>query len=321
MAFDFDAAVTVPLRMQPGLRRLAAGTPQFTPVTPGSRHQREKLAVLSAFADGALCAVDGFDAGPAVAALAAEAARQRPEAWTWDGHRAEALLAGTAVDVDGRIEQTRPGVFGLGDEVARCLRGLPPAWRLPALASLSFAEDVAVVDAATGTLPWLAVCLPSHWAPRRKVGLSFAQAHAPVADSEQLLKAADALVAVATGPQRWERFVWNVTPHPRLHAHPDRVDDEAWRYTPVGSAWWRTEHQSFVPVGGAGGMRQALFLIRVQVEPLAAALAVPGRARRLHDALAGASPAVIAYRELDGVRDALLAHLAARAAQDDAGAA
>ena len=51
MSFDFDVAVNPPFRMQPGLRRLAPGSAQLTPLAPGSRHQREKLAVLSAFAD------------------------------------------------------------------------------------------------------------------------------------------------------------------------------------------------------------------------------------------------------------------------------
>jgi hypothetical protein len=59
-AFDFDAAVQAPFRMQPGLRRLAAGAPQLTPLRPGSRHQREKLAVLSAFWSQALLAAPGM---------------------------------------------------------------------------------------------------------------------------------------------------------------------------------------------------------------------------------------------------------------------
>jgi len=32
MAFDFDAAVGAPFRMQPGLRRVAAGCQQLTPL-------------------------------------------------------------------------------------------------------------------------------------------------------------------------------------------------------------------------------------------------------------------------------------------------
>ena len=35
--FDFDAAVSAPFRMQPGLRRLPAGSAQLTPLAPGSR--------------------------------------------------------------------------------------------------------------------------------------------------------------------------------------------------------------------------------------------------------------------------------------------
>ena len=69
--FDFDAAVQAPFRMQPGLRRVEAGAMQLTPLTPGSRHQREKLAVLSAHASHALAVQPGFDATPALRALAA----------------------------------------------------------------------------------------------------------------------------------------------------------------------------------------------------------------------------------------------------------
>ena len=46
MSFDFDAAVSSPFRMQPGLRKLQLGSAQLTPLAPGSAHQREKLAVL-----------------------------------------------------------------------------------------------------------------------------------------------------------------------------------------------------------------------------------------------------------------------------------
>ena len=224
MAFDFDAAVSAPFRMQPGLRRLAAGSAQLTPLAPGVRHQREKLAVLSAFWPQALLVRPGFDPGPALAALCRHAAAEHAEAWGWDGQRAQAHRLGTAVGAHGEVEQTAPGQFGLGDEVARCLLGLPPAWRLAGLLSLAFAEDFAVVDGSDGTLPWLAVALPSHWAPETKIGRRFAEVHAPVADGDLLRKAADGLMHLVTGTERWERFVWNVTDQPRLHAHPDRVD-------------------------------------------------------------------------------------------------
>ncbi len=309
MAFDFDAAVSAPFRMQPGLRRLAAGSAQLTPLAPGSRHQREKLAVLSAFWPQALLARPGFDAGPGLAALCRHAAAEHAAAWGWDGERAQARLLGTAVGTGGEVAQTAPGRFGLGDELARCLQGLPAPWRLAGLLSLAFAEDFALVDGRDGTIPWLAVALPSHWAPEDKIGRHFAAVHAPVADSELLRKAGDSLLRLVTGAERWERFVWNVTNQPRLHAHPARLEARRWQHTAVADAWWRTERQTFLPVPG---QTQAVFTIHVEVQPLADAITTPARAAALHAAVASMSAAVLAYRGLTAVREPLLAWLATR---------
>jgi dimethylamine monooxygenase subunit A len=312
MSFDFDAAVKAPFRMQPGLRRLAAGAPQLTPLKPGSRHQREKLAVLSAFWHQALVSQPGFDAGPALRALAAHAAAEQPAAWSVDADGTwHARALATSVQADGEVLQLQPGRFGLGDEIARCLRPLPAAWRQAALLALAFAEDFAIVDGASGHIPWMAVCLPSHWAPERKVGGHFTAVHEPVADNTLLLQAADALMRLVTGPERWERFVWNVTDRPRLHTHPDRCAPDRWAQTAVDQAWWRSERQTFVPLPAE---RQAVFTILVDVQPLTAVLSDPGRARALHEAIATMSPAVLAYRGLQHVQPALLAWLQSRAA-------
>jgi hypothetical protein len=311
MPFDFDAAVNAPFRMQPGLRRLAPGTPQLTPMAPGSPTQREKLAVLSAYWGQALLAREGFDARPALAVLFAQAAIEHPDAWAWDGSRAHALRLGTAVRGDGGVEALACGGFGVGDEVQRCLGALPAHWRQVGLANLAFAQDLALIDGSDGTIPWLAVTLPSHWAPEEKVGQHFASVHAPVADNAMLLKAADSLARLVTGGERWERFVWSVTDHPRHHAHPARTSPQRWRHTEVSQAWWRTEHQTFIPVPG---LTQALFTIHVEVARLADAIDTPGRARKLHDAVASMSDAVLAYRGLAAVRTPLLAWLGARAA-------
>jgi hypothetical protein len=312
MPFDFDAAVHAPFRMQPGLRRLAAGTPQLTLLPPGCRHQREKLAVLSAFWPQALCATPGFDAAPAIRTLCQEAATAAPGAWQWDGLRAVAPHLGAAVGPGGAVEQTATGSFGVGDEITRCLRGVPPEWRLATLLSLTFAEDLAVVDAATQTIPWLAVALPSHWAPETKVGRPFDVVHGPVADNRLLIGASGSMVRLATGGERRERFVWTITDHPRLHAHPARVAPERWVGTPVSRAWWRTEHQTFLPVGQVPSP-QAVFTIHVEVQPLAQALSTPRHAAAVHAAVATMTPAVLAYRGLDTVREPLLAWLAERA--------
>ena len=315
MGFDFEAAVTAPFRMQPGLRRLAAGAPQLTPVAPGSRHQREKLAVMSAYADQALLVRDGFDAAPALAALAGHAAHEHPGHFAWDGSRALARTLGVAVE-GGRVEDVAAGAFGLGDEVGRCLRALPAPWRLPGLLCLAFEEDFAIVDATDSTIPWLAVTLPSHWAPEEKVGRPFAQVHAPVADNALLIAASQRLVALVSGADRWERFVWTITSHPRLHAHPARLPHERW---PAGAdaetlaalAWFRTERQTFIPLPER---RQAVFTIHVEVSALAQAAGTPARAAAMRDAIASMSPAVLDYRGLAPARDGLVDWLDRRAA-------
>lgn len=352
MSFDFDAAVSVPHRMQPGLRRLAPGAAQLTPsVVPQrglARHLREKLAVLGAFADQALLCTPGFDPRHALDALAAHAANEHPAAFQADGRHWRAPWLGWAVDA-----QAEPQNLGSGwPEIGPLLAQLSADWRHAALLSLAFAEDFAILDSTSGTLPWLAIALPSVWAPEHKVGLGFAEAHAPVADNRLILAAAPQLIRLVTGASvgntptrhaaaqpdpthstystpnahsthstdstdRWERFVWTLSAHPRLHAHPQRVDAARW---PAGldddalaaQTWWRTERQTFIALPG---LVQAVFTIHVEVEPLAVGIDSSAKAARLHDAIATMGDAVLAYRNLTAVREPLLAWLAARSAR------
>ena len=321
MAFDFDAAVHLPHRMQPGLRRLAPGARQLTPLRPGpggpAGHLGEKLAVLGAHWPQALLSAPGFDPEPALQALASHAAAEHPQAWQITGGQWHAPWLGWTLDPDDQ-----PSAHGaVLPEIGPLLVALPRPWRRAALLCLAFAEDFAVVDGSTGHLPWLAVALPSMWAPEDKLGRSFADAHAPVADNRLIVGAAAQLVRLATGPDRWERFVWTLTPHTRLHAHPQRVDPARWApdlddEALAAQTWWRTERQTFIPVPGA---RQSVFTILVSVTPLTSAFATPAQAARVHDALASMSDAVLAYRGLATVRPALLRWLARQAGAGNAG--
>ena len=304
--------------MQPGLRRLAPGAQQLTPSLPGSRHLREKMAALAGAPDEALCAVPGFDESAVLRTIADEAARSCPDAFrvkaSTGALSVEAPTLGWAVDGDA--------VQGDGDPaIGALLRELAPALRRAALVSLAFAEDFAVLDGATTTLPWLAVCLPSHWAPEDKVGRPFVEVHAPVADGELLRAAGASLARLVTGDERWERSVWTVSADPRLGQHPRR-SDAAWPQARgsdphadaaalAAAASLRSERQTFLPIVGSG---RAVFTILVESTPLVDAVADADAARRLHDAIASMSPAVLAYRRLDRARDRLLAWLAERAA-------
>jgi len=331
MSFDFDAAVLSPFRMQPGLRRLGPGAaPQLTPaVVPqrgAARHLREKLAVLWAFRDQALLCVPGFDARPALDALARQAAAEHPQALSitpglagdtgahGHGDSWHAHWLGWRLDVDDEPHEQASA----WPEIGSLLLQLPKPWRRTALLMLAFAEDLAIIDASSGTLPWLAVALPSMWAPEDKIGRHFTEVHATVADNRLLLSAADHLMKLVTGPQRWERFVWTLSPQPRLHAHPQRMPQWPADLRPdtlAAHTWWRTERQTFIPVPG---LAQAVFTIQVQTTPLAQAITSAQEAQQLHAALATMSDAVLAYRGLSAVQPLLLDWLAQRAQQRDA---
>ncbi len=317
MSFDFDAAVNAPFRMQPGLRRLAAGAAQLTPAEVpyrgAARHLREKLAVLSAYPWQALLCSPGFDPGPALSALARQASTEHPHAFQVEPQRWSAPWLGWTLDAAGQST----ALHNAWPEVGALLLQLPARWRHAALLSLAFAEDFAIVDARDATIPWLAVSLPSSWAPEDKVGRSFTEVHAPVADNRLIVQASDHLLRLVTGTDRWERFVWTLSAHPRLHAHPQRVDPARWpndmAMDPLAAlTWFRSERQTFIPVPGAD---QAVFTILVDTQPLAIAIDTPERARRLHAALATMSDAVLAYRGLSSVRATLLRWLERRAAQ------
>jgi hypothetical protein len=180
---------------------------------------------------------------------------------------------------------------------------------------LTFEEDFAVLDAATGTLPWLCVCVPSHWAPEDKLGLDFRTLHGPVADNAVLIAASEQLVRLATGGEHWERHVWTITPSGRYDQHPRRHPRTGWPDTREADTFsslcfFRAERQTFIPV--REGTRQAVFTIRVMVEPLVEIVDSAAKARRLHASLASMSDAVLAYKNLTAAREPLLKWLESR---------
>ncbi|MEO6016683.1 MAG: heme-dependent oxidative N-demethylase subunit alpha family protein [Polaromonas sp.] len=271
MDFDFSQ-IAVPFRMQPGLRRVSADGPHLTPLVAGSGMHAEKLNVLQL--QQSRHAIPGFDAAPALAAIAAHAR------FPWPSQSLE----------------------------------------------LAFEEDFAVLDGATGTIPWLCVSLPSHWVPEDKAGLSLAEIHAPVADNAALLAATSGLVKLVTQGGYWERYVWTLTPSARYDQHPGRHPRTTWPDIEDLNAFasqchLRVERQAFLPVIDVHGepLPQAVFTIRVMLEPLNKAVRTGADALRLHDALASMSPAVLDYKNLGPARARLLPWLAQRASETSPG--
>ncbi|WP_374668882.1 heme-dependent oxidative N-demethylase subunit alpha family protein [Ramlibacter sp.] len=200
-----------------------------------------------------------------------------------------------------------PALAALRERAAR--EGLPVSEPL----ELAFEQDFAVLEAAGGTLPWLCVCVPSHWAPEDKLGQPLATVHAPVPDAAVLKSATEALTRLVTSGDEWERFVWTITPDAAHDQHPLRHQRVAWPDSRdpadfAAACWLRTERQTFLPVPGAPG--QALFTIHVRLRPLAEAVHSAAAAARLAASLASMSNAVLAYKNLAPARAPLLAWLA-----------
>lgn len=184
----------------------------------------------------------------------------------------------------------------------------PAGWRSDEPLELQFEEDFALVDGEGGIVPWLCVCLPSHWAPEDKLGQSLAQIHAPVADAATLQAASEALTRLVTSGEHWMRQVWTVSPSDRHDQHPRRHARTPWPATDDAQdfalqCFLRVETQTFLPVPGRA---QSVFAIHVQLQPLTQAVQHAAQARRLHDALASMSDAVLAYKGLTAARAPLL---------------
>ena len=167
---------------------------------------------------------------------------------------------------------------------------------------LAFEEDLAVLDGATGTLPWLCVCV--HWAPETSWA-ALRPVHAR--DNAALVAASQQLVALATSGDCWERFVWTARRHATTNIPCAMSMPATEEHEQFARQLLRAERQVFF-VGQDTG--QAVFAIRVMLQPLTQAVQTPGAAARLHDSLASMSQAVLDYKNLRPARDRLLHWLA-----------
>ena len=268
MPFDF-ALVSAPFRMQPGLRRVAAGAPQLTPARarqPAPAREDGRAGELP----GAGAAVDR-----GIRRLRPCSRRPRPRPRCGEPVAFD-------VDDDGPMPSAPlPRLVGARRRAARrrrsCdrhpARGPGPPQRATRPRSASPSRRTSPSSTAhTRDVPWLAVCLPSRWAPADKLGRRFAEVHAPVADSAMLVAASESLARLVTGAERWERFVWTISADPQLHQHPaqgrSRLADR--RSTPRRSPTLASLSQRAPDLhADAQARASAVFTIHVDSRPLA----------------------------------------------------
>ncbi len=228
--------------------------------------------------------------------LAPAYARERER--VLQGHRERAVVGSAHEGVMGAIRNLLAPNESAAPELATALQ-----------------EDFVILQQEQNGLrtEYLSVCFPSRWDPREKLGLDFAQIHAPVADNALLQAAGPSIMAMAFMKQPMLRHVWLVVPSASLAQHPDQ-SDYSWAETLRDPApllprlYFRVERQTTWPLPQ---MSRAVFFIRVMMCPLVDVLhEAPSRARELAEALTSMTPAVQAYRGMTDAMPRLLAELA-----------
>ena len=168
-------------------------------------------------------------------------------------------------------------------------------------------EDLAIVSTSSQRGHWLTaahVCFPNGWAPREKVGHSFAAVHEPVAGMADMNRRGEEFVNIMIGAtDGLVRFAWGVTFDDRLNHHPDKPRTPFDPGNP--RAFLRVERQTIwgFPTRGA-----ALFTIRTYLydvndlrrdpatrDPLVAALLSMSAEARAYKGLAGSFDQLISW--------------------------
>lgn len=160
-----------------------------------------------------------------------------------------------------------------------------------------------------------AVFFPSAWLLAEKVGQAMDRIHAPVPGFGAGTRAAATIQRLfdhLAPDQPALRWNWGIHDSPTLHL-PRRGEGAG---DPAGPAatFLRVERQTLTRLPGTGAI---LFTIRTHLDPLAVLATMPDRkalATRLARQVAALTPAELAYKNLAGQRDALLAELAGLAA-------
>jgi len=157
-------------------------------------------------------------------------------------------------------------------------------------------EDLTIMCQRGGNhwLAWTHVCLPSHWSPAQKIGMSFAQIHQPVAGMAPMNQKQDAYMQqMIDAEQGLVRFVWGLQRDDGLNQHPGkgipRIDHN---HPPK---YVRVERQT---LWGFPQVDAALFTIRPYLLNFQSICSTPELASPLAAALAGMTAEQLEYKGL-----------------------
>lgn len=152
-----------------------------------------------------------------------------------------------------------------------------------------------------------AVCFPSAWDLREKLGKTIDAIHADVPTLNATLGARIRTFLDRLQPgQTFERDNWGLAAHGERNAHPDRNLPRLTDDTILDTTWLRLEHQAFRALPNSGGL---LFAIHLTVHPLDRVLQSPGARDQLATQLRSMPEAIAAYKGILPARETLVRQL------------
>jgi hypothetical protein len=181
------------------------------------------------------------------------------------------------------------------------LLSLGRAWE-PDFVLLSLDESGPIVEGG-------AVCFPTSWSLREKLGRTLLETHGPVPrlNAELAARITTALRKLAPGAA-WERDNWGLVRTPELNRHPRMQRPRLEATVTPDEVWLRTEHQLLFKLPRTGGI---LFGIRVDHLPLRELLADSVARDALRRALESMPDDAADYKALQAVRPVLIDWLTA----------
>jgi hypothetical protein len=260
---------------------------------------------------------------PAQMALRRELLAERHEAVFAAVPGTEAARAAALAAVADVLCAAHPAWFAQADGALHN-RLTGEAWRLDALpcdplevAARLVQEDLCVVapEADGPRLVAGAVCFPSHWDLREKLGRPLAAVHGPVpVYPERLARPVDRLMVELKPGRLVERLNWGVVEddalhrpagHGRIAANPAITAENA-----ATALFLRVERQTLSRLATG----DVLFTIRVHVRALGETIAPGAVSARLAAAIRALPPEMERYKSIRPFRAAVLAWLDRRAA-------
>ncbi len=157
-----------------------------------------------------------------------------------------------------------------------------------------------------------AVCFPSSWDVREKLGHDVTHIHGVVPTLNPTLGAKIRTFLARLTPEGvFERENWGLAAHGELNAHPERGLPRLDSTARITSTWLRVEHQAFRALPVSGGL---LFTIRLTVHPLSEVLTTPAARDDFARQLATMPDEIATYKGIAPARAALLSELGHTAA-------